>query len=220
MGRALALVAALALQTVGDAVTVPGTPPPAVATNHGARPPVAEDGGGTSEVARQAGATSAVLGLRVESPRHAFSSDSRRTTVWDWPLFGRPPVARTFDPPEHRWGAGHRGIDLAGVAGEPVRAVDAGVVAFSGTVAGVGVVSVDHASGLRSTYQPVTDGAPAGSRVGRGERLGHLGTGGHCLLADCLHLGARTGRDSYVDPLLLLEPVELSLLPIAGQGGG
>jgi murein DD-endopeptidase MepM/ murein hydrolase activator NlpD len=136
------------------------------------------------------------------------------TALWQWPLTGEPDVVRGFDPPEQRWLAGHRGIDLAGVAGEPVRAVDAGVVAYSGTIAGVGVVSVDHASGLRSTYQPVGERVGRGARVARGDRLGRLDTGGHCLVLDCLHLGARRGRDHYIDPTPLLQPVELSLLPV------
>jgi murein DD-endopeptidase MepM/ murein hydrolase activator NlpD len=91
--------------------------------------------------------------------------------------------------------------------------VDAGVVSFSGQIAGVGIVSVRHASGLRSTYQPVGDRVPEGSRIRRGERLGVLEVGGHCVLLDCLHLGARRG-DTYVDPTPLLHPVVLSLLPL------
>ena len=100
---------------------------------------------------------------------------------------------------------------------EAVLAVDTGVVAWSGTIAGVGIVSVDHAGGLRSTYQPVTDRVVRGERVARGQRLGRLDVGGHCLLADCLHLGARRGDDHYVDPTPLLQPAELSLLPVTSE---
>lgn len=155
---------------------------------------------------------SVVLGVR-DGPG-GLGGERRTSTVWGWPLAGRPDIVHGFDPPAQRWLAGHRGIDLAGVAGEAVLSVDDGVVAHSGTVAGVGVVSVDHPGGLRSTYQPVTDRVPRGTRVGRGDRLGALDRGGHCLLADCLHLGARTGRRTYVDPTPLLLPVELTLLPL------
>ena len=161
---------------------------------------------------------STVLGTRPAVPLPGV--DRRTTALWQWPLAGAPVVVRGFDPPEQRWLAGHRGIDLAGVAGEPVLAVEDGVVAYSGTIAGVGVVSVDHASGLRSTYQPVTDRVRRGARVARGDVLGRLGTGGHCLLADCLHLGARRGRHHYVDPTPLLRPLELSLLPVDPRHGG
>ena len=50
--------------------------------------------------------------------------------------------------------------------------------------------------------------------MARGDRLGSLDSGGHCLTRDCLHLGAIRGRDTYVDPTPLLLEVDLTLLPI------
>ncbi|QFG68961.1 M23 family metallopeptidase [Ornithinimicrobium pratense] len=161
---------------------------------------------------------SQVLGVRDAPGRGTpgAAGDRARTAQWGWPLVGAPPVARAFDLPAQRWLPGHRGVDLVGVAGEQVFAVDAGVVTFSGTIAGVGMVSVTHEDGLRSTYQPVEDRQDRGERVGRGQRLGVLGTtGSHCALHDCLHLGAVRGRDAYVDPLPLLLGAELALLPVA-----
>ena len=73
----------------------------------------------------------------------------------------------------------------------------------------------EHES-LRSTYQPVSDRVGRGERVARGDRIGTLDVGGHCLLADCLHLGAVRGRDTYVDPTPLLLGAELTLLPVGG----
>lgn len=134
-------------------------------------------------------------------------------TVWEWPLAGHPPVLRPFDAPAQRWLPGHRGVDLGGVAGEPVRAVADGVVAFSGVIAGVGVLSVQHPDGLRSTYQPVRDGIARGTQVSAGQVLGMLGGQGHCLPRICLHLGAKRG-EAYLDPLLLLQGWEVSLLPL------
>lgn len=163
---------------------------------------------------------SQVIGVREHDRTDALrlaSADRRRTALWGWPLAGVPPVIKTFDPPAQRWLPGHRGIDLAGVAGEAVLAVEAGVVSYSGTIAGVGVISVTHESGLRSTYQPVVDPLGRGDRVGRGQRIAVLDTTGtHCVLHDCLHLGAVRGRDDYVDPLPLLLGAELTLLPIEG----
>ena len=180
-------------------------------------PPEALAGPPVERASQEGRVLSAVLGTREVG---VLSGDRERTALWGWPLVGQPAVVEEFDPPEQWWLAGHRGVDLAGVAGEPVLAVDAGVVAFSGTVAGVGVVSVDHASGLRSTYQPVTGRVSRGARVARGDRLGRLDVGGHCLVVDCLHLGARRDRHTYVDPLPLLTPMELSLLPVTGGGEG
>lgn len=171
--------------------------------------------GGASSTGRTSAevgsATSGVLGSR---DLRQVSDDRAATAAWAWPLQGTPEIVGPYDPPEQRWLPGHRGIDVAGVPGEAVLAVDAGVVAFSGVVAGVGVVSVVHSSGLRSTYQPVTDRVAAGDRLARGQRLGRLDTGGHCLVVACLHLGARRGRDVYVDPTPLLTPAVLSLLPL------
>ena len=162
---------------------------------------------------------SVLLGLRAPGVEVA-QGDRRSTALWGWPLAGVPELVHGFDPPEDRWGRGHRGVDLAGLAGERVLAVDGGVVSFSGEVAGVGVVSVTHASGLRSTYQPVEDRVARGSRVARGDALGRLVSGGHCPVHDCLHLGAVRGRDGYVDPTPLLLGVQLTLLPHEGRATG
>lgn len=133
--------------------------------------------------------------------------------IWDWPLAGRPSLVHRFDAPAQRWLPGHRGIDLGGRNGGPVRAVADGVVAYSGIIAGVGVVSVQHPDGLRSTYQPVQDRVGRGEHVRSGQPLGTLGTGGHCVVRTCLHLGAKRG-EGYLDPLLLLQAWEVSLLPM------
>ncbi len=94
-----------------------------------------------------------------------------------------------------------------------MRSVAIGVVSYSGEINGVGVVSVLHSDGIMSTYQPVLDPVSRGSSVRHGQRIGSLGDqGGHCWPVTCLHLGARVGRD-YIDPMLLLRPWEVSLLP-------
>jgi murein DD-endopeptidase MepM/ murein hydrolase activator NlpD len=76
------------------------------------------------------------------------------------------------------------------------------------------VVSVDHAGGLRTTYEPVAAVVGAGQPVARGTVLGML-VGGHagCPVAACLHWGLRRG-EVYLDPLSLLEPPEVRLLPM------
>jgi murein DD-endopeptidase MepM/ murein hydrolase activator NlpD len=132
--------------------------------------------------------------------------------VWSRPVEGT--VTRPFDPPPDRYGAGHRGADLAGAPGSPVRAAGDGVVVFAGMVAGRPVVSVDHAGGLRTTYEPVDAVVGAGQPVARGTVLGTL-AGGHagCAVAACLHWGLRRG-EVYLDPLSLLEPPEVRLLPM------
>lgn len=143
-------------------------------------------------------------------------ADSTPRATWEWPLRPRPPVVRYFDPPEQRWLPGHRGVDLAGQTYAPVLAVDEGTVSYAGSIAGVGIVSVTHDYGLRSTYQPVVYRTVSrGDRVAAGDQLGSLGVwGSHCVIRACLHLGALRGKDDYVDPLLFLWSWELTLLPL------
>jgi murein DD-endopeptidase MepM/ murein hydrolase activator NlpD len=134
---------------------------------------------------------------------------------YQWPLPGTPAVVRAFDPPPKRWLPGHRGVDLAGTAGVPVLAAGPGVVAFAGHVAGVGVISVDHAGGLRTTYQPVRPLVHVGDHVTAGERIGTLDAGHPgCSRAACLHWGLRRG-EQYLDPLVLLGFGRVRLLPLA-----
>ncbi|WP_114592480.1 murein hydrolase activator EnvC family protein [Euzebya pacifica] len=126
------------------------------------------------------------------------------------PVPGR--VVRFFDPPEHPYGPGHRGVDLAAEPGDAVRAVLSGTVAFAGPVADRGWVTVDHGGGLRTTYGDLVPSVEAGATVLAGEVVGHLAEGvGH------LDWGARlarvgdggstgsAGAGDYIDPLSLLE---------------
>ena len=137
---------------------------------------------------------------------------------WRWPLAPRPHVLRRFRAPPDPYAAGHRGLDLAATRGSPVLAVEGGAVTHSGWVAGRGTVTVEHADGLRSTYEPVTAEVTVGARVVAGQRLGVLAalpgsTPGHCGVRSCLHLGARRG-EAYVDPWPLLAGGRVVLLPL------
>src|SRR6478735_9817392 len=130
-----------------------------------------------------------------------------------------PPVLLTpFTPPTNRFGAGHRGVDLAAPEGSAVVAAGAGVVVFAGLLAGRGVVSIEHQGGLRTTYEPVTATVPAGTRVTAGGVIGAL-EGGHpgCAPASCLHWGARLPDRVYLDPMSLLQPWRVRLLPWDGR---
>ncbi|WP_448851002.1 murein hydrolase activator EnvC family protein [Corynebacterium sp. 335C] len=108
-------------------------------------------------------------------------------------------VLRPFDPPPEPWLPGHRGVDLAAAPGAPVRASAAGRVHFAGSVAGRPTVSVMHADGLRTTYQPVEPSVRVGDAVARGQVIGTLAAGPE----PGLHWGALRG-DDYVNPLDLL----------------
>jgi murein DD-endopeptidase MepM/ murein hydrolase activator NlpD len=135
---------------------------------------------------------------------------------WDWPTDPVPEVLRPFRAPTSAWGPGHRGLDLAAPAGVAVLAVERGVVTHADVIAGRGTVSVRHADGLVSTYEPVRSRVTFGEEVDAGDVLGVVAPGtpaSHCGARICLHLGARRGQ-AYLDPWPLLAGGRLALLPI------
>jgi len=128
-----------------------------------------------------------------------------------------PPIVLTaFAPPANRYGPGHRGVDLAVTAGSEIRSAGTGIVVYAADLAGRGVVSIEHAGGLRTTYEPVTSSVTAGAAVRAGQVIGVL-QAGHpgCAPADCLHWGARLPDRVYLDPMSLLTGWEVRLLPWA-----
>ena len=134
------------------------------------------------------------------------------------------PVVRLFVRPAQRWSRGHRGVDLAAEPGAPVRAPLAGVVEFAGPVAGRTVLTIVRADGLRASLEPLSDVLEVGTPVTPGDVVGlvatptvagdaaHAGARGHCAPTSCVHWGVRRDGE-YVDPLGLLEPVTVVLLP-------
>ena len=118
---------------------------------------------------------------------------------WAPPL-GRPvEVSAPYRAPTHRYGAGHRGIDLPATPGETVLAPVPGVISFAGTVVDRGVISIRVDARTVVSLEPVLPEVATGETVLRGQRLGRTGEGGHCL-AECLHLGLRID-DEYADPM-------------------
>ncbi|MEU9078708.1 peptidoglycan DD-metalloendopeptidase family protein [Kitasatospora sp. NPDC048538] len=112
-------------------------------------------------------------------------------------------------------------MDLAAAAGAEVRAAAAGVVSFSGPVAGRPVVTVIHpgqgAPPLRTTYLPVTGTVPVGTSVPAGAVIGRIAPDGrHCRERDCLHWGLLRG-ERYLDPLALFGAGAARLLPLGGD---
>lgn len=133
---------------------------------------------------------------------------------WQWPVDSFAEIVHDFDPPAQRWLPGHRGVDLAASADESVRAVDDGVVRFSGEIAGMGILSISHDDGLVSTYQPIDVVVSRGEVVSRGQIIGSVIEGpDHCAIRTCLHLGAKRG-DTYLNPRLLLDSYQVVLLPL------
>jgi murein DD-endopeptidase MepM/ murein hydrolase activator NlpD len=152
------------------------------------------------------------IGVLLAAP--AYAADDRL----EWPLRPRPAVVRVFDAPAPNWNRGHRGVDLAGTAGQTVYAAAAGAIVFAGELAGRPLVSIAHPGGLRTTYEPVDVLVRVGQLVDTGSAIGGL-LAGHlgCGAAACLHWGAMWGpasRADYVDPLGLVVTTPLRLKPL------
>lgn len=152
-----------------------------------------------------------LTGLLCLAPGPPVEPDGQGT----WPLAPTPEVVRGFDPPGSAWGAGHRGVDLAGDAGQVVRAALAGQVLWAGMLAGRHVLVLGHGA-TRTTYEPVTATVAVGDLVVGGEPIGTLDLiGSHCQPAACLHWGWLRD-DTYLDPLDLIGAEQIRLLPLDG----
>ena len=125
-------------------------------------------------------------------------------------------VTRGADIPEKNWMRGHRGVDLTARTGQDIVAAEDGVVACVGVAVGVPVSSIDHEDGIRTTYQPVFPTVAVGDVVQEGQPIGRMAppNGDH----DGLHWGAKTGPDTYINPLTLLDTPTIRLKPVDGLG--
>jgi Peptidase family M23 len=146
--------------------------------------------------------------------------------AWTWPVDG--PVLRAFHFDGDPYGPGlHRGLDVGGPPGVPVRAPAGGTVSFAGTVPGGGrTVTIQTADGFAVTLLHL--GAlfvRPGASVAEAEPVAVLGSSGEPEHAGAyVHLGVRIAADpqGYVDPLgLLPAPGESAPppLPPVEEGG-
>ena len=91
--------------------------------------------------------------------------------AWTWPVEG--PVLQPFSIGDDPYAGGqHRGVDIAGPLGAPVRAPAGGTVSFAGTVPGGGrTVTIQTADGYSVTllHRPRRD--RRGRRAGRDGRV-------------------------------------------------
>jgi murein DD-endopeptidase MepM/ murein hydrolase activator NlpD len=138
--------------------------------------------------------------LALTAPAATPQDDGRFT----WPLTPTPQVTRAFQLPTTPYGPGHRGIDLAATPAQPVLAAAHGVVTFAATLAGRGVITIDHDGDLRTTYEPVTPTVTVGTQVHATQQIGTVDAGHpDCPAPACLHWGVRRA-DEYLNPLTLV----------------
>lgn len=123
-----------------------------------------------------------------------------------WPIVTRP-----FDRPATRYGSGHRGVDVAAPPGSPVVASGDGIVRFAGLAVGQPTVSIYHADDIITTYLPVIPDVVPGQPVVRGQTIGIVAR--VPSLHSGLHWGAKTGPNSYMNPLHLLHDPRIRVIP-------
>jgi murein DD-endopeptidase MepM/ murein hydrolase activator NlpD len=165
--------------------------PPAAAPGRGKLSPPAGE-----PAARSSPAEKEVASAEAEEP-------SSRNGHLPWPVRGR--IVAGYGAT--KGGGNNAGINIAAARGAPVRAVDAGVVAYAGNeIRGYGnLVLVKHSNGLISAYAHLDSLlVNRGDTVSRGQVIAKVGnTGG--VNEPQLHFELRRGKKA-VDPRELLTP--------------
>lgn len=92
-----------------------------------------------------------------------------------WPVMGT--LSSGFGK---RWGRMHKGIDIAADKGEPIKAVEGGIVAFAGDRGTYGkTVIINHGDGFRSLYAHTSKlNVSSGERVEKGQVIALVGNSG------------------------------------------
>jgi len=202
----VAVIAGLALSGPTPSVTTAAVP------HAGSRPRAAAATARPRSAAATGTGTTTIAGAYTTPPTTAIGGPSRG--VLGWPLSPRPAVYRRFEQPPTKYSQGHRGVDLIAVVSQPVLSAAEGVVAFSGVIAGRGVITIQHSGRLRTSYEPVDARLTSGAVVHRGATIGVVSAAaGHCMPLTCLHWGAIVGQ-TYQDPLSLLGFGRPILLPL------
>lgn len=140
----------------------------------------------------------------------AIPSQAPVRADWAWPVDGARHVVVPFRAPAHEYGAGHRGIDIGVRADGVIRAPAAGIVAFRGTVVDRPLITIEHAGGYVTTFEPVVSSLSPGDEVDAGTEIGSLSVGGHSA-PGTLHVGVRLDGD-YINPMLLFGGVPRAVL--------
>lgn len=127
---------------------------------------------------------------------------------WTWPVEGAHEITEPFRAPAHRYGPGHRGMDIAAVGS--LRSPASGVVAFRGTVVDRGVLTIDHGDGYVITLEPVVSDLGPGDVVEAGQIIADAAEGGHSP-PGTVHIGVRL-HGEYVNPRPLFGDVPRAIL--------
>lgn len=163
------------------------------------------------------------------------SAQQANTTNWVSPLpAGNAPV-KEYKGQLTRFGPGHRGVDYRVKEGQSLVSPSAGVLAFNSPVALIPAVSIQHANGYRTTFEPACSKLPVGTPLLAGQPFGtvckptlpipvknpvvtgvklvlkYLNPMSHCRPKLCLHFSVRH-RGNYLSPLALIDGMQPSRL--------
>lgn len=157
-----------------------------------------------------AGAVTSAAATASAQELYSAVGDGTHRVLWRWPLDGVRVVATAYRAPAHEYGAGHRGVDLATATGSAVRSPAQGTVAFRGTVVDRPLLTIEHAGGIVSTFEPLESTLSPGDAVSAGDEIGRVATGGHAI-PGTMHLGVRVDGH-YINPLLLFGEIRRAVL--------
>lgn len=126
-----------------------------------------------------------------------ITGDKPKREKWCAPLGGKLQISRKFSAPAHKYGKGHRGIDVRGNS-DTVLAPAAGKVSFVGKVVDRHVISIKVNDSLVYSMEPVKSSLKVGDTVAKCAPLGTVEAGGHTQAHE-VHLGVRE-NGNYINP--------------------
>jgi len=133
---------------------------------------------------------------------------------WGLPLAAPALLVHQFRSPNSDYSSGHRGVDYAVIDDQDLLAPSAGTLVFTGMVANKPVVTILHAGGYRSTFEPACASLPKGSNLLAGQHFGSVCAKkyqSHCRPSLCLHFALKLD-DKYLSPLALIGGLAPSVL--------
>lgn len=146
----------------------------------------------------------------------ALSAPDKAPTNFGYPLKSTK-IIKGFQASANQYGPGHRGTDFEASPGTAVYSIAPAQVIFVGSVNGHLYISLDHGSGIVSTYSVGTKAVKEGEVIEKGKLLGTVGKPLENDAENTFHFSMRV-NDKYVDPMLYITgtiPVrEISLTPI------
>ncbi len=145
-----------------------------------------------------AGATSASPHIMPKQTQAPLVLSRQESSAWQWPVNGK--VTENFGKQAN--GEKNEGITISAAEGAPIRAAQAGEVAYVGHgVKSYGnMVILRHADGAMSSYAHAKDiTVSKGQQVAAGSVIGHVGLSGG-VNAPQLHFALHEGA-STIDPL-------------------